>query len=207
MKELHELIAYRLADWDTPLWINPNRAAHRYNRPEAGPTQYLSLHPLTPWAEYLRRQNRRTFDDLMELRLRVWALRVLIDDFFDLDYGSAPSLGLNPDDLVSDDYGPCQDLGDRCRRDPHMPKAIRVPSAALPGTRNFVIFGPRVAAAYHLDPLDEIDVPTAVLAEDARALHTLLPVVRYEGDPHREYDAWQRGVPIDFQQPASPLFV
>src|SRR5690606_33389893 len=44
-------LAWRLAAWDTPFWVHPNRAAGRFNPPATGPVQYWSLHPLTPWAE------------------------------------------------------------------------------------------------------------------------------------------------------------
>jgi hypothetical protein len=41
-------VGYRVADWDTPLWVNPNRSPSRWWTPGAI-VQYWSLHPLTPW--------------------------------------------------------------------------------------------------------------------------------------------------------------
>lgn len=200
-----EVVAYRLAAWDTPLWVNPNRSPGRYNRPGTGPTQYLSLHPLTPWAEYLRRQGLGSPEELRELGLRVWALRVVLERVRELTYDTAPELGLEPKALVADDWGPCQALGDRCREEPAMPDVLRVPSAALPGTRNLVLFGPRVAAPYLVEPLDEVDIPSAVVADGARPLHTLPPLVRYRGEPHAEYEAWRRGRSFVFDEPPTPL--
>lgn len=201
-----ELVAYRLASWDTPLWVNPNRTAHRYNRAGSGPTQYLSLHPLTPWAEFLRDQDRRTLEEVLELRGRLWALRVTVAKQNDLTFDNSRDFGLEPGDLVADDHGPCQSFADRCRANPRSPKVWRVPSAALPGTRNLVIFGPRVASAYLADPIDaEVDVPAAVAADDGRTLHTLPAQVCYVGMPHAEYEAWTRGERLEFEEPPTPL--
>src|SRR5207249_486426 len=108
------------------------------------------------------------------LRLRMWVLRIPAEEIFDLNYDSAPELHLEPHQLISDDYGACQDLGDRCRTDAALPKILRVPSAALPGTRNIVIFGARVAVEYLREPIDEMDIPTTVAAENAQPLATLL---------------------------------
>ena len=48
-------VAYRLASWRRPLRTEPSRVAGRFHRmTEESPTQYLCLHPLGPWAEFLR---------------------------------------------------------------------------------------------------------------------------------------------------------
>lgn len=62
-----EAIGWRLASWDTPLWVGPNRRAGRYNRLGGDPTQYLSWHPWGPWAELLRWESRITVVDAQEL--------------------------------------------------------------------------------------------------------------------------------------------
>jgi hypothetical protein len=54
-----DLIAFRLANYETPMWAVKNFSAGRYNDADSGFTQYLSLHPLTPWAEILRNEDRR----------------------------------------------------------------------------------------------------------------------------------------------------
>ena len=45
------VVGYRVADWDTPLWISPNRSPTRWGTSGAI-VQYWSTHPLTPWAEF-----------------------------------------------------------------------------------------------------------------------------------------------------------
>jgi hypothetical protein len=200
-----ELITYRFASWDTPLWAIPNRSAGRFNQAESAPTQYLCLHPLGPWAEYLRREGYTTIEELLELRGRVWVLRVNEAEIFDLNFDSAAQLDIAPQHLVGDEYGPCQELADRCRADRSLPKVLLVPSAALPGTRNLVIFGTRVMAPYLYEPIDLVDVPTAITAEDGRPLHTLIALVRYQSEPHPELRAWEKREPFHFDEPLTSL--
>jgi RES domain len=184
--------------------VNPNRASWRFNRAGTGPTQYLCLHPLGPWAEYLRAENRRTVADLLDLRTRMWVLRVRVAELLDVSFESAAGLGLKAEDLVADDYGPCQELGERCRADPAMPKCLRVPSAALPGSYNLVIFGPRVAMPFSATPIDDVDVPCAAIADDARCVTSPLPAVRFEGQPHPGLDAWKAGRRFELREPVGP---
>ena len=49
-----------------------------------------------------------TWERARELRLGIWALRVIVDEVLDVSYETAPSLGLQPEDLVSDDWSACQ---------------------------------------------------------------------------------------------------
>lgn len=197
-----ELVAYRLAAWDTPFWVRPNRGPARYHDAMAGPTQYLSLHPLGPWAEHLRAHGIREPERLAELRLRLWAVRLEADRVQALDFDSAEQHGLRPADLVSDDHGACRAFADRVRLDPSAPVVWRVPSAALPGTRNLVIFGPRVASAYGAPPIDpEVDLPAAVAADRATTIEGLLARVRHRGERHAELEAWRRGRAYRLEEP------
>jgi hypothetical protein len=101
-------VGYRVADWDTPLWVNPNRSPSRWWTPGAI-VQYWSLHPLTPWAEYLRGRNVRTADEAGEIILRPWAAELeLPDDTIELTFDSAAGHGLAPEALVDDDQTACQ---------------------------------------------------------------------------------------------------
>lgn len=193
-----DLVAFRVASWDTPLRVNAHRTEARYNRVGSPPTQYLSLHPLTPWAEYCRNHGLRGADDVAAHRLRTWAVKVQSDSLVAIGYDDAADWGLAPEDLVADEHSPCQQFAERVRGDAHSPNAIIVPSAALPGTRNLVIFGERVATPYDWTPLDEVDLPASIVAEAARPPSELFPLIRYHGDAHAEFEAWRSGVDYQF---------
>jgi hypothetical protein len=198
-------VAFRIAGRDTPFWANPNRNAYRFNRRDQDATQYLALHPLGPWAEYLRGSERRTSALLGDLRARMWVVRIP-DELEELVVGfdEARTFGLEPDDLVSDDHARCQAFADELRAEPTAPRLLRVPSAALPGAENLVILGPRVAIPWSVDSLDESELSASVSADDARPPSALLPLVRFRGEPHAGLDAWLAGeplVPIDVPVP------
>ncbi len=200
-----ELVGFRVASWDTPLRVNPNRQAGRYNYAESAATQYISLHPLASWAEYIRWHDLRDPHALREIRLGVWAIRILAEDPLALDFDGAEAQGIAAKDLISDDWSRCQALGERLRGDPRAPKLLRVPSAALPGARNVVILGPRVAVPYSFTPIDPIDLPVTLCAAGARPPESLLGLVRYREQDHAEYQAWQRGESYDLIEPADTL--
>ena len=189
---------FRLAAWDTPLRVNSHREAGRFHRAGSPATQYISLHPLGPWAEYLRFHDLRSRDDVADRRLRTWAIRVLLEDVLEVDFNNAPHYGLEPHELVSDDWTACQDLADRFRRDGAAPKALQVPSAALPGTRCLVILGERVDIPFLWAPVDDVDMPACLVVEDGRPPQSLLELVRYSGDRHAELDAWLAGDVYEF---------
>lgn len=122
----------------------------------------------------------------------------------DLTYDTAPDLGLRPEDLVADDYGPCQAFGDRCRAEKGMPHLFTTPSAALPGTRNLVVLEERVPSPFSIEPIDEVDLPATLVGEDATAPTSVLGFVRYIGEPHPEYEAWRNGRAFEFMDPPLP---
>jgi RES domain-containing protein len=195
-------VAYRLASWDTPLWIGANPLPARFNGPGDGPTQYLSLHPLTPWAEYLRSNDVQTEADLRGLRLRLWALRVDLAPLTQISFDSAAEHGIAPRDLVSSDWKACRRLAARLRGDGC--PGIVVPSAALPGTRNVVLFGARVAAPYLLDPVDAVvDVPVSHAAEAATTIPGLLALVTRRRRPHAGLTAWRAGEEHQLVEPVA----
>lgn len=200
-----EVPGFRLASWDTPLRANPNRHAGRWNGPGAGATQYISLHPLGAWAEYLRWHGIRDWAQARELRLGIWALRLSTDEIVSVSFETAAEVGLQGDDLVSDDWSACQAAGDRLRADRSAPRVLRVPSAALPGTDNVVILEPRVGIPFSLDPLDSVDVPVTLAAAGARPPQALLAMVRQRGEKHAALEAWQCGVVYRFVEPSDAL--
>jgi RES domain-containing protein len=186
---------YRLAAWDTPLSVLPSRRPGRYNHAGEGPTQYLALHPLTPWAELLRFDGRRTEDEADELRPPLWSVRVTLEPerTVELTFDNAPAWGLNPEDLVSDTRGATQALAAGMRSDPSGPTALVVPSAALPGTRNLVLLGAHVKVEYDQSPVDDGDIGTALAAMQARAPRGLVGAVHHRdaGINHAGLEAWR----------------
>lgn len=203
-----ELTAFRVANFETPLWNLPNPQAGRYNYRNSAPTQYLALHPLTPWAEVLRNAARTTPEQARDLRVALWVLRVSLEqEWLELTYDNARDWGLDPKDLVADDQDPCRDLAQRLRDDPGLPNILIAPSAALPGTRNAVILEERVDIDYHQEPIDIIDVPVALGAQNGHAAEGLWQLVHHRGAPllHPEFEAWQNGDEYEFNQP-TPIF-
>lgn len=199
-----ELIAFRVANFETPMWNLPNPQAGRYNQRNSAPTQYLALHPLTPWAEVLRNSARTTAEQARGLRIALWVLRVSLErEPLELTYDNAADWGLDSEDLVADDQDPCREFAQRLRNDPSLPNILIAPSAALPGTRNLVILEERVDIDYHRDPIDIVDVPVALGSQDGHVAEGLWQLVYHRGTPHRhpEFDAWQKGVEFEFDQP------
>jgi hypothetical protein len=199
-----ELVAYRCAAWETPFWFDPNPIQGRYNHAGEGPTTYLGLHPLTPWAESLRASDRKADDEILELRRPPWAVRVDVDQADVVQLSFDDPAPLSADELVDDDLAACQAFATALRADPTGPQAIIAPSAALPGTRNLVLLGPRVLSPYLVDPLDPIiDAPGTLTAVRGRAALNLRHVVHYRGAgvPHRGLAAWQAGDVFDLSEP------
>lgn len=165
-----------------------------------GPVQYWSLHPLTPWAETLRDQGIRTAEEVTEIRQRLWVARFEIEADH-LTFDTAESFDIDPQQLIGDDYGPCQELGEKRLKNLALPNAITVPSAALPGTKNLVVFGPLVGSPYSAEALSPDDVPVSVAADFARPPESLLTLVRHVGARHDEYSAWSKGEHFRFREP------
>jgi len=195
-------VGFRISTWDTPLRVNPHRGPGRYHRAGSPPTQYICLHPLGPWAEYLRNGDLRRPEDIADLRLNVWAFKLDLKDALELDFEAAERRaeepGMRPEDLVSDDHTACRRLADRLRSDSAAPKALVVPNAALPGTRNLVIFGPRVQIPYLWEPVDYGDIPACVITKASQPPEGLLERVRFSRQPHAELEAWRVGRRFDF---------
>jgi hypothetical protein len=194
------VIVYRFASFATPLrTIADSRAARFHRGEEPQPTQYLSLHPLGPLAELLRNNDLRAPEQLTHVRVRTWALEVNVSALEEISFHNSESFGIAPAELVADDRSACQALADELRG--RTSSGIVVPSAALPGTRNVVLFGARVAAPYLTAPVSELDLPASITAEDGRPPASLIDVVRYVGDNHAELEAWRRGEDFAFVEP------
>lgn len=160
---------------------------------------------MTPWAELLRAEDRRTRERALLLRYPIWAIRVeLEEEPLELTFGSAARHGLRPEDLVADDHGACQDFADDQRDADDEPRAFTAPSAALPGTTNLVILDPAVVSAYSAEPVGPEDLPTAMVAQDGRCPEGLWSLVHYRGSgaQHPALAAWRAGSgPFRFREP------
>lgn len=170
------MICYRHCDYRTPLRssFQVQRRPGRYHRgDEDEPTQYLCLHPLGPHAEAMRRFDARTPAAARQLDLRTWALDLDTRGLVDVPFAEA---------WVDDDYAACQDLAAAMRESGKA--GMVVPSAALPGTRNVVLFGGRVASPYVLSHRGATEVPASITGEHGCALESLVELVRFRGEAH-----------------------
>jgi RES domain len=197
------MICYRFAAYSTPLRTVPASQAGRFNRiTDAQPTQYVSLHPLGPLAELMRNADLRSAEQVRAVRMRTWALDIPLDDLPEITFDTADLYDIEPRELVADDQEACRELAQRLRVE--SPGAI-VPSAALPGTRNVVLFGPRVAAPYLTEPVSTLDIPASITADAGRPLVSLLSLVRFLGDAHPALEAWKESTSFLFVEPAWSL--
>ena len=184
-------VAYRHAAYDSPWWVIPSTRDGRFNRAyDSEPTQYLALHPLGPTAELLRQQLRGPdLDRADTLLANVWAVLIDTDGCVDISFGNcAADYGISPHELVGDDYGPTQVLATHVRNT-GIP-GFTVPSAALPGTNNLILFGARVSNPYGEDPVTPDECPTGHVSDGARPAREVLPLVRWKGAPHSALDTW-----------------
>jgi RES domain-containing protein len=197
-----ESVAFRAAGYETPLWAVPNVSGARYNHAGSVPTQYLSLHPMTPWAELLRNLDSQTAAEARAMRVEIWAIRIaLADDPVDVTFDTAPSFGLAPEDLVADDQGPCRAAA--AAMFTAGTRSFFAPSAALPGTTNLIVLEPAVVTDYHVEPVDPEDWPTAMLAQNGRCPEGLWDHVHYKHVTieHPALLAWRGGTDYEFEQP------
>jgi RES domain-containing protein len=193
------VVCYRFAAYATPLRTVPAWQPARFSRgDEDEPTQYLALHPLGPLAELMRNAELRSPAQVRVISTRTWALEVPVDDLPEITFATAERFGITAEQLVGDDYGPCQALAETLRT---KMEGVIVPSAALPGTRNVVLFGPRVAAPYLTQPVSTLDVPASITADGARPPTSLMSVVRYAGDTHAALSSWRNGIDFRFAEP------
>ena len=141
----------------------------------------------------MRYHGLRDPDELAERRLTIWAIQMELESAASITFENASDFGIEAWDLISADHSACRALGNRLRNDAVGPKTIVVPSAALPGTRNVVIFGERAPIPYEWLPLDEVDLPVSTVAAAALPPAALIPLVRHGDEPHGEFEAWKRG--------------
>lgn len=180
---------YRATSYDVPLWVNPNRLDGRWNLAGDGCTQYVCLDSEAPFAEKLRAENLRTEAESRTFSTTLWQLR--IDEGAIVDYRTfeqASDVGFSPEALVDDDHERCQaeaqwlkSLGAR---------GVLSPSAALPGTTNLTLFGPRSPIAWNTTVKLASSIPTQRLST-GNAPAGLVSRVRYYGDAHADLIQYQ----------------
>jgi hypothetical protein len=173
--------AFRHAAYDSPWWALPSSREGRFHRAGEDTVQYLSLHPLGPAADMLR-HNVGPDGDADDVVLSLWAAVIDIDDVTRVDFADCERYGHTADELVGDDYTATQALGDDVRASGAT--AMVVPSAALPGTHNLVVFGVRLLYPFLWEPLMPEEIPTGHLSDGARAAAEVVSHVRWFGTVH-----------------------
>lgn len=182
-------IAYRATSYDVPLWVNPNRRSGRWNLAGGESTQYMSLDAQAPIAEMLRHEDLYTDELASHYRTTLWQMRV--DEGCVVDYSTferAQAAGFPPEALVEDDHERCQAeaqwlMGQGVR-------ALLSPSAALVGSINLTIFGPRV----HIPWNSRATLASAMAAQPISTGPPpagLATMVRFFGQPHAGLAAYR----------------
>lgn len=183
-----DLIAYRITSYDVPLWVNPNRRSGRWHLPGGTPTQYLCLDTEAPFAEVLRHEDLRTEEAASHYFSTMWQMRIVSEAIVDYQsFALADAAGFDPAALVSDDHERCQAeaswLMSRGAR------GVLAPCAALPGSVDLTLFGPRVAVPWDA----AIELASSVPAQKLTTGHPpagLTGRVRYFGHSHSQLDAY-----------------
>lgn len=183
-----KLTVFRHAAYDSPWWAFPSSRSGRFHRAEFDTVQYLSLHPLGPAAEMLR-HNLGPTGDPGDVLLNLWTAVADIDNVLRVEFDDCATYGLTPDELVGDDYTPTQALADAVRASGA--NAMTVPSAALPGTHNLILFGVRVLHPFLWEPITPEEVPTGHLTDGSRAPAEVMDRVRWLRTPHDALEQWK----------------
>jgi RES domain-containing protein len=182
--------AFRSTDYDTPFWATANTYPARWSKPEDGATQYLALDPRACWAEVARHEEITNDAELAMLRRPLWAIEVR--DLTIADYSTfdrADAAGFPADALVEEDWTRCQVEGTRLRKLGY--RGVASPSAALPGSINLTLFGPRLPSAWGQQNRLASFVPCVVVSVGAPS-PDLAQRVRFRGQPHGLLDRYHQ---------------
>jgi RES domain-containing protein len=182
------LTAFRHAAYDSPWWALPSSREGRFHRAGQDTVQYLCLHPLGPAAEMLR-HNVGPYGDPNDVILNLWAAVIDLDDVRRVDFDDCAGYGRTVDELIGDDYNPTQALADAVRASG--PIAMIVPSAALPGTHNLIVFGVALLHPFLWEPLMPEEIPTGHLTDGARTAAEVTRYVRWFGAAHTAAERWK----------------
>jgi hypothetical protein len=186
-----DVVAYRVTSYDVPLWVVPNRREGRWNVAGGGPVQYTCLDAEAPWAEMLRSEDLRDEDGAATFRSVLWQVRVAQGAIADYGtFAAARAAGFPPDALVDDDHERCQ--AEALRLAGLGARGVLSPSAALPGSVNLTLFGPRAPIGWATAVRLASSVPAQPLAAGAPP-PGLTARVRYRGEPHPLLEAFLAG--------------
>jgi hypothetical protein len=182
--------AYRATTYDEPLWVSANRRSGRFNLAGVGSTQYLCLDSEAPLAEMLRAEDLRDDASAATFVTILWQLRV--DEGAVVDYSSfekAEAAGFPAEALVEDDHERCQKEAQRLRS--LGARALLTPSAALPGSANLTVFGPRAPVSWNTTVRLASTIPVQRLSQGS-APRGLSARVRYYGQAHSRLVTYER---------------
>lgn len=174
------LTAFRWSTYDVPFWARDNSRPGRWHGLGDGPTQYLSLSPAGAWAELIRHEELRSEADLDGVSIPLWVARLRCSPIIDLRRVDVQAhYDVSSDVLVAPDWTPTQQLGARLRLDG---AAAVVPSAALPGEANLVVFGPRRAIDWGSTSVLASTVPATVASLGRPPVGLVERVVRVDSE-------------------------
>lgn len=185
--------AYRATTYDVPLWVRPNRRPGRWNLAGALSAQYLCLDVDAPYAELIRNEQLRTERDAAMLRVSLWEVGLFESAI--ADYGTferAEAAGFPAGALVDDDRERCQHEARWLIE--HGARGVLAPSAALPGTINLTLFGPRVEVPWQADAKLSSEVRVRRLGGQGPPPVGLVDRVRHYGDAHPALEAHRKAV-------------
>lgn len=181
-------VAFRYADYDTPLWVRPNTENGRWHMARTQPTQYLCLSPDGCWADLIRQEDLRTEIDVALIRMLLWVLK--IDEERIADYRTfekAEAAGFPPDALIDEDWERCQAEAERLKDLGF--RGVLSPAAALPGDTALTLFGGRRAVAWDDEPVLASAIPAKIVTVGAPPVG-LVERVRFRGEEHSTYESY-----------------
>lgn len=185
-----EEIAFRYSNYDTPFWVRPNTESGRWHKSGESPTQYLSATVDGAWAELIRAEGLRSEREVSLIRMPMWAAEVHVQRVADYSsFEKAEAAGFSAEALIDDDRSRCQEEGGRLRG--AGVQGVLAPSAALPGSLNLTLFGPRIASTWQGPALLASSIPAVTVAIGSPP-EGIGPRVRHRGDRHPLFDEFRR---------------
>jgi RES domain-containing protein len=174
------LTAFRWSTYDVPFWARENSRPGRWHRIGDTPTQYWSLSPEAAWAELIRQENLCDESELDLVRMPFWVCRVQKASLIDLRIvDQRDRYDVTSDNLVGDDWFPCQEARTRLEADA---RGVIAPCPALPEHSNVTLFGARRAIRWTRQPVLATTAP-ATMAAIGRPPRGLLRIVRRPTSP------------------------